>query len=330
MRGDSALMRQTADAALAAAETWSDPAFACVAHRMQGVTRWLAEGDIVGALAHFEQSAAHYDPERDRESAFRFGQDSGVAAKAYLAVALWLNGKPDPARAAIEQMMALAVKIEHAPTLAYAHYHSAMFETMRLDAARVKLHTEQSAALAREHGISLWQLLCPVLHGWALGSLDGAEAGLDEMGHAIAACRQQGLRAGSEGFLPLFAFLQAKTGRVDDALDTVATAIADIENIHFWDAEVYRTRGEILLKVDPANHAAAEEAFQTAIAVAGEQKARSFGLRAALSLATFYQSIGRTTDAHAVLAPALDGFAPTPEFPEIAEAQALLTAAVTN
>ena len=77
----------------------------------------------------------------------------------------------------------------------------------------------------------------------------------------------------------------------------------------------------ILLKRDPAKAAPAEEAFLTAIAVAQQQKARSFGLRAALSLAKLYQSTGRAADAHAVLAPALEGFWPTPEFPEIEAAQ---------
>ena len=72
--------------------------------------------------------------------------------------------------------------------------------------------------------------------------------------------------------------------------------------------------------------APAEEAFLTAIAVAQQQKARSFELRAALSLAKLYQSTGCAADAHAILAPTLEGFSPTPEFSEIAEAQALLAA----
>jgi len=84
-------------------------------------------------------------------------------------------------------------------------------------------------------------------------------------------------------------------------------------------------RGEILLMLDPANPAPAEEAFGTALAIARQQGARSWGLRAALSLAKLHQSTNRPADAHAVLAPALDGFSPTPELPEIAEAQALLT-----
>ena len=72
--------------------------------------------------------------------------------------------------------------------------------------------------------------------------------------------------------------------------------------------------------------APAEEAFLTAIAIAQRQKARSFELRAALSLAKLYHSTDRPADAHALLASALKGFSPTPEFPEIEQAQALLVA----
>ena len=91
-------------------------------------------------------------------------------------------------------------------------------------------------------------------------------------------------------------------------------------------AETLRIRGEILLRGNSADTLTAEEAFQRAIAVAGEQGARSFGLRAALSLAKLYQSTGRPADAHAILAPALEGFAPTDEMPETAQAHALLAA----
>jgi predicted ATPase len=85
-------------------------------------------------------------------------------------------------------------------------------------------------------------------------------------------------------------------------------------------------RGEILLKRDSANTAPAEEAFLTTIAIAQTQKARSFELLTALDLARLYNFTGRPTDAHALLASALEGFSPTPEFPEIEEARALLAA----
>ena len=126
----------------------------------------------------------------------------------------------------------------------------------------------------------------------------------------------------------LLAELEAETLGVDIALRSIdeALALADQVENRCNLPSLHRLRGEVLLKRDPSNPAPAEEAFQTAIAVAKEQGARSLGLRAALSLAKLYQSTGRPADAQAVLAPALEGFAPTPEMPEIAEAQALLVA----
>jgi predicted ATPase len=110
------------------------------------------------------------------------------------------------------------------------------------------------------------------------------------------------------------------------ALVDEGLAIAERTGYRAFEAELHRVRGEILLKRDPANPAPAEDAFLTAIAVAKQQGTRSFELRAALALAKLYQSIARAADAHSVLAPALEGFAPTPGMPEIAEAQALLVA----
>ena len=121
---------------------------------------------------------------------------------------------------------------------------------------------------------------------------------------------------------------EARAGDVDRALAILDEALAtsDRTGHRAFDAELYRVRGEMLLKRDPANSALAEEAFQTAIAVAQRQGARSFELSAALVLAKLYQSTGRPVEAHAALAPALEGFSPRPEMPEIAEAQALLAA----
>ena len=89
---------------------------------------------------------------------------------------------------------------------------------------------------------------------------------------------------------------------------------------------MHRIRAEILLKRDPADAAAAERSLQTAIAIAQSQRARSFELRAALSLAKLYRAANRDADAHAVLAPAVEGFPPTQQFPELTEVQALFSA----
>ena len=111
-------------------------------------------------------------------------------------------------------------------------------------------------------------------------------------------------------------------------LSTIDRVIADSERTgqRWFDAESHRIRGDILLKRDPANPAPAKEAFLTAIAISQQQQARSFELRAALSLAKLYKSAARRVEAHDILAPALEGFSPTPELPEIEEAQTLFTA----
>ena len=88
---------------------------------------------------------------------------------------------------------------------------------------------------------------------------------------------------------------------------------------------LHRLRGELLLKRDPSDAAPAEEAFRASIAIAKEQSARSPVLLVSLDLAELLHSTGRPVEAHAVLAPALEGFSPTPEMPEIAEAHALLS-----
>jgi predicted ATPase len=124
----------------------------------------------------------------------------------------------------------------------------------------------------------------------------------------------------------LLAELEATTRGPDSALPLIdqGLSIAEETGEHLTDAYLYRLRGDILLERNPANPAHAEEAFQNAIAIAEEQGARSYVFLASLSLAKLYQSTARPADAHAVLAPALEGFSPTPEMPEIAEAQALL------
>jgi predicted ATPase len=121
--------------------------------------------------------------------------------------------------------------------------------------------------------------------------------------------------------------LEAEAQAVEGALAHIdeALALAEQTGEHWSDAFLNRIRGDILLKADSKNRARAEDAYLNAIAVAREQCARSFALQAALKLARLYQSTGRLADAHALLASALEGFSPTPEMPDIAEAEALLS-----
>ena len=148
----------------------------------------------------------------------------------------------------------------------------------------------------------------------------------DRTPEALAAYVGQGNKLNAPLFQGRLAELEAEGADADGALRRIdeALTLASETGERWTDALLHRLRGEILLKRDPANTAPAEEAFLAAIAAAQAQKAKSFELRAALSLGRLYQSTGRLADAYAVLAPALEGFEPTPEMPEIAEARALL------
>jgi predicted ATPase len=121
---------------------------------------------------------------------------------------------------------------------------------------------------------------------------------------------------------------EASAGETDAGLRRLDNALAEVEatEARCYEAEMHRIRAEILLKRDPANTAVAEQSLQAAIAIGQSQKARSFELRAALSLAKLYRAANRDANAHAVLAPAVKGFPPTQQFPELTEAQTLLAA----
>ena len=124
----------------------------------------------------------------------------------------------------------------------------------------------------------------------------------------------------------MLAELEAMQADLDCALALIdrGLAIAKETGEHYTDPFLYRLRGEMLQRYDPANPTPAEEAFAAALTIAKHQGARSYELLTSLALAKLYQSMGRPIDAQAVLRPALEGLSMTPEMPEIAEAQTLL------
>ena len=199
---------------------------------------------------------------------------------------------------------------------------------MRGDNARAAQNAFGLAGLAQEYNLSLWQARGVFLQGWAASHTGAPADGLGDMRRGAELLREQNV-LNFDGLLKIaLAEAEHRAGDLDRAIAILDEALATCDRLGYraFEAELHRARGEILLKRGPSNPAPAEEAFQTAIAVAKQQGTHSFELRAALSLAKLYQSTARPADAHAVLAPALEGFSPTPEMPEIAEAQALLAA----
>ena len=203
-----------------------------------------------------------------------------------------------------------------------------MLEILRDDAEAARRAAEACVALSREHGLALYLALGALPLAWARAKLGDRDAGSAEFRQALADYASQGNKLLLPFYRGLLAEIEAERGGAEAALAGIdeALALAGETGEHWFDAGLHRIRGEILLKQNPADPAPAEAAFLAAIAVAQQQKARSFELRAALSLAKLYQSTGRPIDAHDVLGPALEGFSPTPEFPQIAEAKALFEA----
>jgi predicted ATPase len=325
LRGELSLARETAESFLRDAENEGRMTEATVARRCVGLAR-LFQGDLIGAEAIFAEALRTYDPERDRDARFRFGPDTGAGAAIYLALASWVLGDVKRARALSEQASACADETGHAPTRANVYYFVSHYHMLRGDPETVRRTAKIALDLGRERGMVLYRANGEVVSNWARAWLGDRESGMTGLQEALKAYLDQGNKLHMPLFQGRLAELEAEGDDADGPLQRMdqALALANETGDHWTDALLKRIHGEILLKRNPANTAPAEEAFLAAIAIAQAQKARSFELQAALSLAKLYLSTARPTEAHAVLAPALEGFSPTPEMPEIAEAQALL------
>ena len=326
-RGELLAMRAHVETFLADTNGNPDSPEAGVAQRAAGITHWFA-GEYREARDHLERALALFQPGRDDDLAFRFGHDAGLGAMLSLALVLWPIGEIGRATSLVDAAEARIAGLTHVGTRAFGAMHSALFEMVRGDLSRAAPNVTELARLAREHDLPAWRVFGVFFEGWAKVESGAPADGLEAMGRAAELLREQNVFV-YDGLIKIaLAENQARSGDVERAVAVLDEALATCERIDHrtFEAELHRARGEILLKQNPANSAPAENALLTAIAVAKQQGTRSFELRAALSLAKLYQSTGRPADGLAVLAPALEGFAPTPEMPEIAEAQALLVA----
>jgi len=325
VRADLAPMREVAVACLRDVQHSPGLPAAGRALHVFGVTSWF-QGDYVGARTHLEQALAAYDHERDRHLTPRFVFDDRVVATGWLAVVLWPLGEVDQAARLLDSALSLARQSGHLPTIAWAHAYNCRFAGIRRKPGKAKPHAEELLGVAGEHGLPMRLADGSFYRGWAhwcAGDGDG-EAGM-----------RQGLALWNEMDYRLFAPLtgtllaerEAEAGRIEVALATLDAQLAAIEQTgqHWFDAEVHRVRGELLLKLRRPDVAAAESALMRAIEIARGQQTRTFELRAALSLAKLYKTTGRDQLAGELLAPALVGFNAGAEVPEVEEAHRLLT-----
>ncbi len=323
--------REMAGELLELARGMGEPALALQAQQALAVTT-LCRGEPALTLRHMEQGAALYDPNRHRSHSFQFGQDPGVACKAFGSVALWLLGHPDEAVRQSDAAVGLSRELGQPFSEALALYFGAMLHQCRRDPRRVLECAEASGAIALEHGFSFWLAGSAVLRGWALAAC-GAEDEGDEL-------LRQGLRdwlgTGSltyhTYFLGLLADVLLRRGGADEGWRALeeALALARKTGEGLYEAELHRLRGELLLcrpgEPAPAALRRAEEEFRRALDVARRQEATSLELRAAMSLLRLARRLGRGAEARPLLAGAYDRFTEGFGTPDLEDARSLLDA----
>ena len=325
LRGELSTAWQTAEAFRREADNEARMMEASVAHRNLGMV-CLYKGDFVAAQANFMQALTLYDPVRDSEAKFRFGTDCGAGATAYLALTKWHLGEVEGARELIEESVTRAVASAHAPTLALIHSQKGMFEMHRGDAEGTLRPSEALAQLSHEHRMGLYMAWGSLHPSWARARLGQGGIGSTEVREALAAYAGQGNRLYVPFYRGLLAEIEGEEQSADRALARIdeALALAGATGEHWTDAFLHRIRGEILLKRAPTNTAPAEQAFLTAIAIAQQQKARSFGLRAAMSMARLWRDQGKREEGRDLLAPVYGWFTEGFDTLDLKEAKALL------
>ena len=316
VRGDLPAMKAQTAAFLADVAAKPDSGEAGVAHRVQGMTHLFA-GEFVEARRELKHALAVFRPGRDDDLAVRFPPDPGAAAMIYLAFALWALGEFGEAASLMERTRARVEGLSHATSLAHATALTAFFALMRGDRSQAGTSASKLGQIVRDHELPLFQAIGEFLAGWA--TADGASLveGVEAMRRGVESVRRQNAVV-FDGIIKIaLAEAEVRVGDPEHALAVLDEALATCERTghRAFECEIRRARGELLLDRDPSASVAAEESLQAAIVLAKRQEARGYELLASLSLAKLYQSTGRPVDAHAVLAPALEGFSPTPEMP---------------
>jgi tetratricopeptide (TPR) repeat protein len=283
-------------------------------------------GDFVEARTHCERALAARDPNPDPKVRELLG-DQSTYASSFLAATMWQLGEVERARELIDTATRRASELGHTGAIADALFWKSYLEVWRGDPAATLSAAEALESVAREYTMVQFLNEAELHSGWARGRINDPTAGAAQIRRVLAAFVDQGVKVNLGFYNGLLAKLEAETLGADSALARIDEALRLSDEVEHRCSLpfLHRMRGEILLRGDPADPVPAEEAFRTSIAIAKEQCARSPLLLASLSLAKLYQSTARPAEANAVLAPALEGFSPTPEMPEIAEAQALLS-----
>jgi predicted ATPase len=319
--------RELGDTLLRLAHQAHDPALAVLAHYALGVT-WFYLGVLPAARQHLEAGIARYTPDQHRAPAFRMGPDPGVTCRLYAAMTLWVLGYLAQALARVHEALALAHELAHPYSLAHTRCFAACVCQFCRDVPAVHEHAEAAVALSTAQGFPLWAAQGTSLRGWALALQGQGQAGLAQVRQGIAAYRATGAAVGVSYWCLVLAEVCAHLGHTAEGLQALAEAHTLVEQHEerYWEAEVCRLRGVVLLRQPGTPPAEAAAWLQRALDVARRQEAKSLELRAAMSLARLWQQQGKYTEAYALLAPIYGWFTEGFDTADLQEAKALLEA----
>jgi len=286
--------------------------------------------------AHVEQGIALYDPQRHRSLAFLYGgEDPGVMCLSFAAWVLWHLGYPDQALERMHQALTLAQELSHPFSLAIALNHAASLHQYRGEGQAAQGRADAAIRLSTDQGFTQWLAWGTILRGCTLAGQGQGMEGMAQMHQGLAAYRAAGAELGRPYQLALLAEAYGEIGKAEEGLSTLAEALAAVDNSEerFYEAELYRLRGELLLMQaggavgavrEPPLQTQAEACFQRALEVARRQQARSLELRAAMSLSRLWRQQGKREAAQQLLAPIYGWFTEGFDTADLQEAKALL------
>jgi class 3 adenylate cyclase/predicted ATPase len=319
------VMRELAVQFLTLAEKQGATVPLMIGHRLMG-TSLMCTGDIAEGRAHYDQALSLYDPAEHRPLAMRFGQDVRMAILSYRSLALWALGYPEAALADSERALKDAREIGQAATLMYALCHRSFLNIPCGNYAAVKAESDELVALADEKGSLFWKALGIANQGCLSALTDKALDAVQTIASGLSAWRSSGSTLFIPWYLSTLAMAHADIGQFDAAWRCIgeATTVVEATKERFWEAEVHRMAGEIaLLSPEPAA-AKAEAYFERALAVARQQQAKSWELRAAMSIARLWRDQGKRDEARDLLTPVYGWFTEGFDTLHLKEAKALL------
>ena len=323
---NGAVLRELAEQLLALAEKQAMVVPRMVGHRLMGMSPLLT-GEVAAGRAHFDRALALYDPTEHRPLATRFGQDVGVAILSFRSLALWLLGYPDAALADANHALKDAREIGQAATLMYALNNTAIFAHIHCGNYKAaKAELEELVVLANEKGAPYWKALATINKGLLL-ALDGNESdAIKTITSGMAAYQSTGATLYRPQHLSYLASAYAKVGQFEEAWRCISEAMTAVETTkeNWYEAEANRVAGEVALKLPEPDAAKAEAYFQRALRLARQQQAKSWELRAAMSLARLWRDQSKVQQARELLAPVYGWFTEGFDTLDLKDAKALL------